>query len=1361
MARLITITGSDAPVNEGERRVVELLVEQLPQQYLVLPNAEIADRGGQRFEYDVIVVAPHAVYVIEVKDWHGQILGDEREWLVNGNTRRAPQLTVERKARILKSRLVDTTPALARVWTEALVCLASRPEVLHLSAGAARRTFALTDLVAFLLDATQGQKQPQAIADLTGAITQALGVQLQPRSGPLRFGAYEVEELLEQNGSEALYRAKRVNMPAAPQVLLRVVSLSPYLLSERQRADRRAALMRETEALLRMGSHPNIVAARDAFEDDEGRVVLVLDGAEGRSLRQRLLDGTPMTVEERLDVLIGICRALAHAHAHDVIHRHIEPETILLGEDGVTRLAHFDLAKLLVAGAATVWREELLGDIDHRYLAPEIEQPAYGQPTAATDLYELACVAYELFAGAPPFTAPGEAFTRTELLPQEAPERLREICAHLLRGDPALRLDDTKGVLVALEELRQGDDSRPVTGPKDAYEPGDVIDGKFAVRARLGGGGFSIVYRVYWAMDDREYAIKVFNASVPYDKVQREITILRALPTHQHIVRAVWADQTRTGQWYLVTELVEGETLEAYARGKKRLAPAEAVAAMQQLLEALEVIHPNHRRIQELHNRKEEGEISSEEFYELQRLQAEGIVHRDIKPQNLILSERGLVLIDFNIASHAGQRVETQSGTPPYQSPDVIAGLDQWSPSSDLFAVGVVLYELLCFTHPYEQAQPRLDRTPRDPHEYRSELAPQLAAFLLKACAPSFTDRFSTATEMRLALAAIDPLIITASQQRRLSLSPRLSQLLKEAPANVNPMVREFLALSSQARRTNRGTRGMDDVAAATYVETRLDKRLTESVLAGSHRLALVTGNAGDGKTAFIQQVEQTAQRLGATTEQQTSNGCVLRYQGRQIRTLYDGSQDEVDRTSDEVLRAFLAPFAIGAPPDDAIRLAAINEGRLRDFLLTHRAAYADFATAIIATLDDPAAAHTHTETIVVNLNLRSVTAGGVDSIFSRQLDAIVHGPFWKPCESCQYQAQCPLKYNVDTFRDSTSGGAATERLRTLLDLVRLRRRRHLTMRDVRSLISHILFRDHTCEEIPALFATDDPFDVLDLVYFQGPGGVGVAADTQLERGAALLAEVDVALVPSPEEDRNLARGHGPRRMGFPDRPSTYPDELLTHARALAGNGYSANVTQSRRTHEAARRQVYFERADDGWWAMLPYQRVREFTRALTGGDEPIHAALRREVISAISLYEGMLDAERAHQALWLATNEQADSEFRSFRRLPVAEFVLRIGQVAAPYVESEPDRLQLLHKPSGVQLDLDLDLLEMLVHLQEGYVSAMDVGRGFLINLALFKRQLLAQPTKELVIVANDETMMKISVGALPGSVELSEERP
>jgi serine/threonine protein kinase len=123
-------------------------------------------------------------------------------------------------------------------------------------------------------------------------------------------------------------------------------------------------------------------------------------------------------------------------------------------------------------------------------------------------------------------------------------------------------------------------------------------------------------------------------------------------------------------------------------------------------------------------------------------------VHRDIKPSNIMLTRTGAKLLDFNIASRVGEAVKTQSGTPAYQAPD--AYLIRWDTSTDLFAVGVVLYELLCDGHhPYPGGKPMIGEQVINPRVFREDLLPSLAQFLVKACAPERGERFTSATSMR------------------------------------------------------------------------------------------------------------------------------------------------------------------------------------------------------------------------------------------------------------------------------------------------------------------------------------------------------------------------------------------------------------------------------------------------------------------------------------------------------------------------------------------------------------------------------------------------------------------------------------
>jgi uncharacterized protein (TIGR02653 family) len=282
------------------------------------------------------------------------------------------------------------------------------------------------------------------------------------------------------------------------------------------------------------------------------------------------------------------------------------------------------------------------------------------------------------------------------------------------------------------------------------FAAGDVVDGTFEVIGPLGKGGFSNVYRVYRKIDDCQYALKIFSARNSFELVKRELDFLRSLD-HPNVVKVVWADQTDDGRWYLVTELLDGESLEEYALGDRTIGIAEVIQIGQELLSALVAIHPDEERIAEL---KALPEQSAGEFEELLELEQSGIVHRDIKPHNLMRTSDGrVVLIDFNIASRVGDRVLTVSGTPPYQAPDV--DFTQWDVSTDLFAAGVTLYEIACHQHPYENDSPTVHGEPRDPRIFRADVPVLLERFLMRACAPLRVDRFRTAKEMSDALDAV------------------------------------------------------------------------------------------------------------------------------------------------------------------------------------------------------------------------------------------------------------------------------------------------------------------------------------------------------------------------------------------------------------------------------------------------------------------------------------------------------------------------------------------------------------------------------------------------------------------------------
>ena len=305
----------------------------------------------------------------------------------------------------------------------------------------------------------------------------------------------------------------------------------------------------------------------------------------------------------------------------------------------------------------------------------------------------------------------------------------------------------------ALPEPDPAEVRSSVGGKAADYAVGDVLEGRFEILDLLGQGGFSKVYRVRDDVEGEERALKLFDSAAGYDAVRREIAALRKIH-HPNVVEVFWAGKTTAGDWYLITEFVDGDSLEEFVAGKRHLRDREAVDVALDLLDALVAFHPDSARLKQLDAKRREGDLPEAESHEWAELNDKGLVHRDIKPVNVMLTRTGAKLLDFNIASRVGDPVRTQSGTPSYQPPD--ASLTRWDVSTDLFAVGVLLYQLLCNGHhPFPNAMPMVDKPVIDPRTIRPDLNSDLAEFLIKACAPANVDRFSAAAEMLAALRSI------------------------------------------------------------------------------------------------------------------------------------------------------------------------------------------------------------------------------------------------------------------------------------------------------------------------------------------------------------------------------------------------------------------------------------------------------------------------------------------------------------------------------------------------------------------------------------------------------------------------------
>jgi serine/threonine-protein kinase len=260
---------------------------------------------------------------------------------------------------------------------------------------------------------------------------------------------------------------------------------------------------------------------------------------------------------------------------------------------------------------------------------------------------------------------------------------------------------------------------------------GTLVKGRFRLEEKLGSGGMSTVYRAFDETLERPVAIKAMHreySQVPdqLERFRREARSAAAL-SHPHVVTVIDAGED-DGHPFIVLEYVEGETLKERIRRVGPLPTAEAVAYAIEIGRALEAAH------------------------------GARLVHRDIKPQNVLIDLRGRAKVtDFGIARSLEQEGMTQAGrvlgTTDYVSPEQALG-EAVTEQSDLYSLGVCLYEMLVGSPPFRGdthvavAMQHVREPMPDVSVARPDASAALASIVDRATAKDRTDRYATAGEM-------------------------------------------------------------------------------------------------------------------------------------------------------------------------------------------------------------------------------------------------------------------------------------------------------------------------------------------------------------------------------------------------------------------------------------------------------------------------------------------------------------------------------------------------------------------------------------------------------------------------------------
>lgn len=451
-----------------------------------------------------------------------------------------------------------------------------------------------------------------------------------------RLAEYQILDKIGQGGMALVYKGRQTSLNRS--VAIKV--LSPKFSQDPSFVER---FNRESLIIARL-RHPNIIHVIDRGIS-EGRPYFVMEFIEGTDLSKVIKENTK-TLREKTDIIVQVCKALSYAHKNGVIHRDIKPGNILIDAEGNALVADFGIAHLFEGDDSE--RKNGEGPVvmgTPRYMSPE-QQTDSSTVTAASDVYSLGIVMYELFTGQRFAGTP----TQPSALNPELPSGLDAVIARCLEADPVRRFAGADELKSHMLEALQGA-HLPQDQKQSALQGLASLQDKFALLDVIKQDRHGAVYLFEDRADQR---LMVIKKVVGKTGGLREAKLLHSL-RHPRIV-PIYGVSSMDRQFIIVMEYVTGGSL------RDRMAKVrpwqEGLAVAQDICEGLAFAHKNH------------------------------LVHGNLRPSNVLIAEDGHVkLSDFGLDEHYGQDASQGNW---YHPPD-----EPRSETADIYAVGMIIYEML------------------------------------------------------------------------------------------------------------------------------------------------------------------------------------------------------------------------------------------------------------------------------------------------------------------------------------------------------------------------------------------------------------------------------------------------------------------------------------------------------------------------------------------------------------------------------------------------------------------------------------------------------------------------------------------
>lgn len=1279
-------------ITASEREAASRLKE-LPASWTVICNKEVVTPAGDTYEVDFIIIAEHVIFAIDEKSWSGDIYGNENVWVLpGGEPRRSPLQKIGHVGRQLAGVLRGRVPYLhekaQKVHFVFNMILLSAPTC-TLRVADPRLGTHIVRLHEALEELPRIDAQNPALdlkANKQAICTYLTDLKNRPQI-PQKINSYTVLEAL--TGGRG-YRDFLVQHASAGRRLLKLYELNPL-------EQPRAVVLREYQAVHHAATNGLCPDVDPYFFWNEDRFIAIPFRLPRGSAFRTQADSTLMrNPDYSLELGISSFKQLSLLHKGGMIHRRLDPESIY--QDNAASVIKVEFFNFMFAHIDD--QQSIATDLDqlekqNLYLSPEC-RIGFALGSAESDVYGLALSLCNHFSGLDPSDEEADsstdAWVETSLRscvsawPEEIADGFVSLLTECAAEEPRLRPTCAE-VSNGLQKLKETWSKLRLPATN---QPQTFGGGQYRLVRILGEGATAVTYLVEDTLYGGEFVLKrIRNLAAVQRYAKAEFNALRDL-SYPNLPR-IYDVRQPEDDFHLKLQYIPGSEL-TYCMDQFRYQPNRMMHLAESLLGALGYLEDH------------------------------GISHRDIAPKNIIVPDEvpgRICLIDFGLAKFRDDMRQSAVGTPLYRDPQI--EIKGWSNASDLYSVAVVLYEALTGHLPfvYEDGVPKKTVARQLSPSEEVRCGPALIACLRSAVGLA-GERYTSATALLSALkdAANTP-------------EPPIST---DGTAVNLEWVRQLRGLYRNSATGNADNRGLDsDFARETYVPTLLDRSLLPDIIEGSRQIVLLTGNPGDGKTAFLEKVRDELMQNGAEIINESRYGWTLHADALRYEAIYDASESRDERSSEDILFEAFAPFRGDNKPSPAglpILLVAINDGRLHEFFRKHRAEFGWLASQIdrhifrSGTTDDAIA--------VVDLKARALVQlpDKPASLFAQMLKSLVEEVHWEQCKGCTARFECPIKFNADSFRDP----AIAEQAEKIFLIQHWRRTRRATIRDVRSALSFFITGNLSCEDVHTIRESGKRSHEWPVrSYFH-------ALFDQLHENDEMLSDLaamDPAQRPNPRLDRFLHFHRNAEKWRA----------VLDYLRPVPGRIEFQEATSpdvfGSSWHGAVKRRLYFEADDDKLqndkWELppksqlLPYLYLSDFIEALTG--KLSGEIVLERLLAGISRSEG-ITRQAASGKLSVALARNSDQELSVIKQFERTEFGCRVISHDGRYVESIPDALELFHISGDPRIEITLDLFELLSRLADGYTPETQEFDPFLIELREFKSRLLRTGVREVLLL-------------------------